>query len=101
MILYYCAQIKENGIWHNDPTYSPIAVEQKQAHLLIEMVELDDDARLIRVEKSEAVKNNLGEILWIRLQHNQYKGIILPVDVEILSTLIFDNIKFLPFHKGK
>lgn len=63
MILYYRSQFKKDGVWYNDVTFSPVAVEQPNAHLFIETIDLDDDTRIIRVEKSEAMDNELGQIL--------------------------------------
>lgn len=85
MILYYCLQIKEDGIWHNDETYLPIAVRQNEAHLLLEIMVWDDDERLIRIEKFEAVNNCHGRIFWARVDvFEQLVGVVLSVDVEPL-----------------
>lgn len=101
MIVYYRVQIKEEeeNCWINDPTYSPLAVQQDEAHSLIEMLELNDNERLIMIDKSEAMENNLGEIFWIKIFPDRWRGVQLTVNVEELSLLIFNNIESIPFYK--
>lgn len=84
MILYYRVQIKEDGVWHNDEAYSPVAVGSGVAQRLIENMSLDDDARLIRVEESETgIDNKSGMVLWVRLnKDNLWVGIGKPVGVQ-------------------
>lgn len=83
MILYYRLQIKKDGVWRNDETYSPAAVRQEEAHLLLGIMVLSDNERLIRIEESEAMDNSMGQILWIRVCPDGFwAGEVLSVSTE-------------------
>ena len=81
MILFYKSQIKENGVWCDDDTFTPLAVGDKNAQKLIETMQLDDNSRLIRIGEHEATHNCHGKILWLILETNgEWAGIENPVD---------------------
>lgn len=81
MILYYRGQDRIDGVWCNDETFAPLAVKQEDAYLLIETMDLDDDTRLIRIEKSEAMDNAAGHILWVTPDNNgSWGSLVLPMD---------------------
>lgn len=70
MILYYRIQIKEDGIWQNDETHSPVAVKQEQVRALIGLIRLANNERLIRISQSEAINSSPMGILFIEFSIN-------------------------------